>query len=189
MIAQQYASDYPDALSGLLLIDTSASFEGWNPEETTRVYADEPWYPQAHDALSREPTTDEEAKADFEAIVPFYFAHAGSQMESFRNLIAPYRMNLAPGKQFDIQMHDLRPQLGGIRVPALVVVGEQDWICTVPMAEALATNIPNAQLVVLQDCGHFPWLEAREPFHAAIQQFVTVTPHLRRRGFWRMFRR
>lgn len=189
MIAQQYASDYPDRLGGLLLIDTSANFAGWNPEETTQRYANEPWYPEALTAMRREAITEEEAKSDLATIMPFYFAHAGSQMEAFREQIAPYRMNLAPGKQFDVQTFDLRPHLGGIRAPTLVVVGEQDWICTVPMAKMLASGIPNAQLVVFQDCGHFPWLEAREPFHAAIQKFVKASPRTGTRGLWGMFRR
>ena len=189
MIAQQYASDYPDALGGLLLIDTSPTFAGWNPEETTHRYANEPWYPEALAAMNREATTEEGAKSDLDTIMPFYFAHAGSQMEALRELIAPYRMNPAPGKQFDFQSLDLRPQLGGIRARTLVVVGEQDWICTVSMAEVLTTSIPNAQLVVFQDCGHFPWLEAQEPFHAAIQKFVKASPRTGNRGFWGMFRR
>jgi proline iminopeptidase len=189
MIAQQYAMDYPEMPGGVILVDTSANFEGWNPEETTRRYANEPWYADALSTMSREASSEEAAKADLDAIMAFYFAHVGSEMQAFRQQMAPFRMNLAPAHAFNIETLDMRPQLSGIRAPTLVLVGTDDWICTVPMAEVLATRIPGAQLVVFQDCGHFPWLEAREQFHSAIRDFVRATALTHRGGFWRLFHR
>lgn len=60
MIAQQYAIDYPDVPGGLLLVDTSASFEGWIPEETTRRYTDAEWYADAMAAMNRGVATEED---------------------------------------------------------------------------------------------------------------------------------
>jgi proline iminopeptidase len=193
MVAQQYAFDYPEMLGGLILVGTSASFEGWTPEYTTRRYATEPWYPDAEAALHREPSTDEEAKADFDAVLPFYFAHTGRELQALRKQLATYRMNLAPARSFNIQTLDLRAQLGGIRAPTLVLAGEDDWICTVPMAEVLVTRILGAQLVVFPDCGHFCWLEAQERFHAAVRAFVRAQgasiARTSRGGVWGLFRR
>lgn len=105
-------------------------------------------------------------------MLPFYFARAGSDLQTFCERTAPLRANPAPTRGFNVETLDLRPQLGGIGAPTLVVVGQDDWICTVSMAEELIMRIPGTSLVTLADCGHVPWLEARERFHAAIRDFV-----------------
>lgn len=63
-------------------------------------------------------------------------------------------------------------RLGEISVPTLVVVGDQDWSCPLdPSSRALADGIPDTELSVLH-CGHFPMLEAAEPFNAALATFL-----------------
>lgn len=54
--------------------------------------------------------------------------------------------------------YDLRPALAVVHVPTLVVHGREDPI---PLAssEALVAALPDARLVVLDDCGHVPYVE------------------------------
>jgi len=69
---------------------------------------------------------------------------------------------------------DLRPQLEALRaetgIPALVVHGRQDPI---PLAssEACARAL-GAELVVLEDCGHVPYVEQPDALFAAIERFL-----------------
>lgn len=170
-IALQYAIDYPDALGGLIPVCTSASFEGWDPHQTTSRFASEPWYAEASAAMEREATTEAEAKADLATLMPFYFATPDPYVDAVNQLLAPYRQNIAP--TFDFATYDLRPSLPSIKAPTLVIAGRLDWICTAAMAEEMARLIPDAQLTVFEDCGHFPWLEAQQPFHDAIRDFAT----------------
>jgi pimeloyl-ACP methyl ester carboxylesterase len=54
---------------------------------------------------------------------------------------------------------DSRPGLACIACPTLVVCGRQDILTPLPLSEEIARGIPNASLVVIEDCAHLPTLE------------------------------
>ena len=69
------------------------------------------------------------------------------------------------------EVPDLAGRLPEVRVPVLVMTGDDDRI--VPTAESirLAEELPNARLVVLPSCGHVPQEECPEPFLDAVVEF------------------
>jgi len=67
---------------------------------------------------------------------------------------------------------DLRPVLGLVSVPTLVLCGDRDTRAPLPVAEALHAAIPGSQLVVLGGVGHVSAVEAPERFNAAIRRFL-----------------
>lgn len=67
---------------------------------------------------------------------------------------------------------DLRPQLAGMVLPALVLVGEMDEATPAAMSVELAAGLPNARLEVLSGLAHVPQLQAPERFLAAISAFI-----------------
>ncbi len=54
---------------------------------------------------------------------------------------------------------DLRAEVGQVRVPVLVLVGEQDEATPPAMSRELAALLPDARLVVLDGCAHVPQLQ------------------------------
>ena len=65
----------------------------------------------------------------------------------------------------------LTPKLGSIRCPVLLVVGEGDPMG--PRASSiLAEHLPDAELVVVPDCGHWVQVEKPEALLAAIDRFL-----------------
>jgi proline iminopeptidase len=66
--------------------------------------------------------------------------------------------------------YDLRPLLAAIRCPALVLHGRQD---PVPLAssEDVAAGL-HAKLVIIDDCGHVPYVEQPAAAFAAIDQWL-----------------
>jgi len=54
---------------------------------------------------------------------------------------------------------DGRGDLPSIRVPSVVVCGRQDALSSVEFHAEMASGIPNARLVVIEDCGHLAPLE------------------------------
>ncbi len=67
---------------------------------------------------------------------------------------------------------DLRSDLGRVRVPTLVLVGEQDEATPLPMSEELARLLPDARLVILPGCAHVPQMQNPGAFLAAIDDFL-----------------
>ncbi len=70
---------------------------------------------------------------------------------------------------------DIRDQLRSVKVPVLVLVGEQDEATPPPMSRELAAGLPDARLVELPGCAHVPQLQAPETFMAAIRAFIDDT--------------
>jgi pimeloyl-ACP methyl ester carboxylesterase len=62
----------------------------------------------------------------------------------------------------------------GIRTPALVLAGGMDVITPPSGVRQLAETLPNAEYVVLDDAGHFPWVDAPESFAAAVEAFLAA---------------
>jgi pimeloyl-ACP methyl ester carboxylesterase len=68
---------------------------------------------------------------------------------------------------------DLTSKLADIRVPTLVIHGEQDKVVPLATARQLAASIPTAALVILPNAGHVSNQEQPEAFNAAIRNFLT----------------
>jgi 3-oxoadipate enol-lactonase len=67
---------------------------------------------------------------------------------------------------------DLRGELHKVKVPALVLVGEQDEATPPPMSHELAAGLPDARLKIIPGCAHVPQLQAPRVFLDAIADFL-----------------
>ncbi|MEK6779168.1 MAG: alpha/beta hydrolase [Candidatus Deferrimicrobiota bacterium] len=67
---------------------------------------------------------------------------------------------------------DVRGRLGGIDVPTLVIVGDDDRLTPLKYSEFLATNIRGAVLKILHDAGHVAMLEKPTGMNNVIASFV-----------------
>jgi len=68
---------------------------------------------------------------------------------------------------------DLRPELGNVRVPVLVLVGEHDEATPPPMSQELAAGLPQARLEIIPGCAHVPQLQSPDVFLDAIGGFLS----------------
>jgi len=73
---------------------------------------------------------------------------------------------------------DLRAELHKVRVPALVLVGEQDEATPPPMSHELAAGLPDAKLKVIAGCAHVPQLQSPKAFLEAIADFLPATSNV-----------
>lgn len=69
---------------------------------------------------------------------------------------------------------DSRPQLEGYAAPTLVLVGRQDALTPVAAGEEMAGLIPDATLVVIEECGHLSTMERPEQTTAALRDWLTA---------------
>jgi len=71
---------------------------------------------------------------------------------------------------------ELEAQLHKIQMPTLVITGDDDhWVPT-EQSVRLASELPNAELVVIPECGHLPQEERPEPFLQAVTAFLNKLP-------------
>jgi pimeloyl-ACP methyl ester carboxylesterase len=70
------------------------------------------------------------------------------------------------------ERRDYTPLLSTIRVPTLIVVGEQDEFTPISDARFMGDRIAGSEVVVIADSGHMPNLEQPEAFNAALLKFL-----------------
>ncbi|MDF1759748.1 MAG: alpha/beta hydrolase [Coxiellaceae bacterium] len=58
--------------------------------------------------------------------------------------------------------YDVFSKLKNIKQPTLVMAGKQDSLIPYKNSEVLAAQLPNAQLVALEPCGHELWVEQKQ---------------------------
>jgi proline iminopeptidase len=76
---------------------------------------------------------------------------------------------------WELKGYDLMPKLAALRMPALVIWGDHDFI-PVEIATHIARAIPGARLVTLKDCGHFAYLECPSDVRTAFDDFFRAPP-------------
>jgi pimeloyl-ACP methyl ester carboxylesterase len=72
-----------------------------------------------------------------------------------------------------VERPDVTPQLAGISVPALVIVGAEDAISPPAEMRAIAAAIPGAEYLEVPDAGHMAPLECPGPVNEALSKFLT----------------
>jgi pimeloyl-ACP methyl ester carboxylesterase len=76
---------------------------------------------------------------------------------------------------------DLRHAVQHVRVPSLVLVGELDRVTPPSSAVALAGELPQGRLEVIEGAGHIPMMEAHEDFNRRVDRFAQEVLALRGR--------
>ena len=184
MVAMQFASTYPDSLSKLILVDTSAYFGEFlsDIEGAVQEFKNEPWFEESFAALKAEWAGEYQSDEDMARLwadeMKFYFKQFDGRAEAYHQRTKDLPVRITPLKTFndkEAATMDLRPQLKKITVPTLVIVGRHDFITNVPMAEEMVKHIPNARLEIFEDSGHFALVEEPEKFYRVVKEFVLGT--------------
>jgi proline iminopeptidase len=180
-VAMSYAAAHPSRVSRLLLVDTLAV---WGEEAEAAMLAaierrrDELWFEDAAQAVDEEQagsfSSVDELIANLQRQIPLYF-HRWEGNEQAGGRLAQDFAHAEPLHHFntvEFPTFDLRPELRKVAVPALVVVGGDDFICGPVCAEAIVDALPDARLVTIEDSGHFVYVEQPEAFRAALAEFL-----------------
>lgn len=67
-------------------------------------------------------------------------------------------------------LYEMTDVLGRLRVPTLILNGDEDWPCLAP-GLMLKRTIPSAAMVVLPNCGHTMNLEQPDAFNRVLDEF------------------
>jgi pimeloyl-ACP methyl ester carboxylesterase len=67
---------------------------------------------------------------------------------------------------------DLALRIGDVTVHTLVVAGAQDYTTGLAPVTALADLFPNGRAVVIDRCGHHPWVERPAAFRRTVDPFL-----------------
>ena len=175
IVSMMYAREHPDRVGMLVLIasggPTLKSMMKFNATLESRFTAEE----KASIAEWTARMKDDRARAVFEitkAKSAAYFADRSKArlltdpmtVESFNDAtfwaLAPQMMAL-----------DLRAGLEKVQAPVIVIHGKQDPL---ESAQEVHETFPASQLELIDDAGHFPWLEQPEKFYKTLDGFLAM---------------
>lgn len=177
IVALVYAATFPEQLERLVLVTTSIT-----PGDTearnvvVELREGEPWYPEARAAWDGLPYAGAREKQRLEREVrPFYYG-AWSEREQEHAESAEHQMSPRAASRFAVTTppEQLREAWSRLASPTLVIAGEFDAMTPPVSGEIVAAAIPGARLAVIDGAGHFPWVDAPEPFRAAIETFLAA---------------
>jgi pimeloyl-ACP methyl ester carboxylesterase len=97
------------------------------------------------------------------------------EIEAFVRRLIKQQSPVAIRAAIHRMMHrpDSTPLLASIKVPALVITGEEDELIPIDESRAIASGIAGAKLVVIPRAGHLSNLEQPDAFNDALNAFVT----------------
>jgi proline-specific peptidase len=179
VVALAYAAAHPGGVRRVVALDTLVRLHREEMDELMRRHSDEPWYADARRALEQEDSGEYNDEAELREITrrfwPMYFAHYDETAARYiEERLVPERANPDALRVFNdgIAEWDMRRDLAGIDAPTLVFTGSRDFICGPACAADIADGIRGARKLVLEGCGHFPFVEMPETFRREVASFL-----------------
>jgi pimeloyl-ACP methyl ester carboxylesterase len=173
-VAQKYAATYPAHPAGLILLSTAPRFGG--REETIARFR-ELGGERAAEAVRRDwDTPSEEASAEWERVCgPLMSVRTdpdplNARYEEARIRTTDVELHFAPeGKAMD-----LRGELGAVRCPTLVVLGERDPLAPAHLGQEIVDAVPGglARLELIPRASHEVLIDNPARGYRVIREFL-----------------
>jgi proline iminopeptidase len=182
VVAVEYAASHPDRVERLILASTLARNgpeQAAAMEQAVESRKDEPWHPDAVDALQSELqgefTDGRELMELARRMMPLYYADYGEREQRHVASLAGDSLCVDATRLWEQEIwehFDLRPLLPSLTMPTLVIAGDQDFITGPVCAAELSEGIPAPETVLLPGTGHMVFVEAPEQFREAVLGFL-----------------
>jgi len=166
-IAIKYATEYPGKVSKLVLVSGSPKW----------IATDDFPYGYPQDAFNAQLALAMESySSTMRVFMEALFPEPGT--EYLRDW--GFKMSQNTTKEIAINSlrncfeSDLRPLLEKIKIPTLIIHGENDGGVRWENAKYMHENISGSKMHIFKDKGHFPSVTAAERFNQILEEFVTT---------------
>jgi proline iminopeptidase len=179
LVALQNAVDHPDK-AALSIISSGVPSAEYLKAVDDNLRTFEPESLRARVTSSWEREVDAKTQADVESLLmdqmPFHF---GDPLDP---RLSEYASRSAGAVYSpEVLSSFARQEYGGIQVidrlaevthPVLVLAGRKDRTCSLAAAEAIASGLPDGELVVFEHSGHMTFVEENERYLSVIREFL-----------------
>ena len=163
LIAMTYASEYPQDVTALWLLDP-AGIKSAPISEARQIIKQTGNNPLVAHTVE-----------EFHAVFDLVMSEPPFIPDFVLNTKAQARISNAElEKQIFNQFHntDIIPKISGLEIPSLIVWGEDDRVLHPDGADVLAAVLPNHQVIKMPGIGHLPMLEAPKTSAADLLAFL-----------------
>jgi proline iminopeptidase len=176
MVAMAHAARYPNSVSHLILVVTAAhSGHIARAKEIVAKRGTAEQIALFDEVLEGRIDTSEKMRHYQELMGPLFsrkFNAAMAKPGRDRAILSPEAQNRAYAPGGFLRNFDLRPELGAITAPTLIVAGRHDWICAPEFSEEIHQLIPGSDLRVFEESAHSVGGDEPQQFLDAIAGFV-----------------
>jgi proline iminopeptidase len=175
ILSMMYAREHPDRIRALALVDsggpTLAAVPKFNANLEARFSAEEKARIKEWSAPEKLKNEHKRAVMEITRAKTAAYFHDRSKAKAFTEAMGDDWFNDAVfwGVVMQMTALDLRPGLEKVKAPVIVIHGQQDPLES--SGEVHAT-FPGSRLVLIENAGHFPWLEQPEKVYAALDGFL-----------------
>ncbi|MGZ9585602.1 alpha/beta fold hydrolase [Paenibacillus marinisediminis] len=174
MVAQVYATKYPQSVDKLVLVCTAPSYEFYPAALEFAAAVATPEQLRAIPELFEGNIKDNDHLEQWWSLcLSLYFYKQDLQlMEEVGN--RPIGSLEACNYTFKhlIPLYDVRPLLPAYESDTLIIAARHDWITPVSQAEEMAKLLPNVKLHIFEQSGHMPFIEEQEDFNHLVAEFL-----------------
>ena len=181
-VALEYALRYPNNLSHLILLDTGG--DSWWAQQNAPDLLARRGFSGRKVELARRWFNGQTAPWEFfptlMRLSGAYEPHT-SPFQAMRTMIAQRRTKSRPEAEIFgfgqlLKGWTVMDRLDEIRVPTLVMAGQDDFIFPPEHQRQLAGGIPNARLEIIERAGHNPHDERTAEVMKVVTDFISTTP-------------
>ncbi len=174
VIAIDFTLDYPDMVDALVLVGSPVSgfpVELMFTEEQLQQQIQR-WAPFEKAIEERDTSAMVDILMEDTTLVPSPKYHAARQSvrEQLSEYSFAYVLDPAPRQKLDPTAYE---RLAEIRVPTLIIVGDEDHFQLHKSADKLAQDIAGARRVLISETHHMPNMEKPEEFNAIVLDFLS----------------
>jgi len=168
-IAQEMAVSHADSVRALVLVTTTPGQLG---EGESPAPAGPPMPAELGELLASMPQTDEEAAQGMDMLASAWVhRNVAGELRAAMSGVAVRAAPLRRGFE-ELAAWSSVDRLGSVRVPVLLIAGRHDAFTAWPQSERIAARLHDAEVVILEESGHFPWFDQPEEFFGAVREWL-----------------
>jgi pimeloyl-ACP methyl ester carboxylesterase len=179
-VTLMYAARHPKRISRLVLVTPSGRGFGDVDEDVRAIRASrsgEPWYPEAAEIEAEIAMMPPERRQRPHRGLRVYGYSRWDERAQEHAASTDSQMSLRAMAAFAPADHDgdvssTFAQLKNVTAPVLIVVGAVDGMTGVKAGHIIAGALPDARVVELADCGHYPWVDVPDAFRETVLRFL-----------------
>lgn len=178
MVAMAHAARYPESVSHLILIVTAA--HGGFIRRAKEIIAQRgtpEQVAQAEALFCGQINTQQKLQHYFEVMGPLYsIKHdaVAAALKRDRVILTHEALSQAFTPHQGLHTFDLRPELGSIAAPTLILAGRHDWICPPEFSEEIHDLIAGSDLRIFEHSSHSLLADETQNCLDAIAGFITI---------------
>ncbi|MFP5378068.1 MAG: alpha/beta fold hydrolase, partial [Acidimicrobiia bacterium] len=170
-VAIEAALRHPERVRGLVLVGATPGELG-RGESLADGFEAPPTPPEAEVLQRVPPGSDAELEATMTGLEQFFFHRLGRPEAGTTFARSTFSSAVARDAYMPLAWWSAVDRLGGLDVPALVLVGRHDVFHGPFQSSRIARHAPRATPVVLEESGHLPWVEEPGAFVGAVAAWL-----------------